>query len=280
MSSVTTTVLQSSSPAAPIPIITSFTKTCHQCGADLSHSHPPVAQDAQRRIAELETQVKILTSKATAAGTYVLFLFLPTTQKSNCNMASPFFIEFWRFRMLRLALVDKLADYEDELRQLKSANNPTSHPNNNITALPPSRPTSAVGTPRNHLQSRISHLLTSNRRAISQPPSSSGPADNQTTSHLNNNNRENAELLTMLTREQSLRQAAESRVSETNEELEELSAQLFTEANEMVATERKARAKLEERVAVLERRDKEKRTRLEVLESRLGRIERVRDMLK
>lgn len=84
----------------------------------------------------------------------------------------------------------------------------------------------------------------------------------------------------MLTREQSLRQAAESRVSQTNEELEELSAQLFTEANEMVATERKARAKLEERVAVLERRDKEKRTRLEVLESRLERIERVREMLK
>lgn len=84
----------------------------------------------------------------------------------------------------------------------------------------------------------------------------------------------------MLTREQSLRQAAESRVSKTNEELEELSAQLFTEANEMVATERKARAKLEERVAVLERRDQEKRTRLEVLESRLGRIERVREMLK
>ena len=84
----------------------------------------------------------------------------------------------------------------------------------------------------------------------------------------------------MLTREQSLRQAAESRVSETNEELEELSAQLFTEANEMVATERKARAKLEERVAVLERRDKEKRTRLELLESRLGRIERVRELLK
>ena len=84
----------------------------------------------------------------------------------------------------------------------------------------------------------------------------------------------------MLTREQSLRQAAESKVSETNEELEELSAQLFTEANEMVATERKARAKLEERVAVLERRDKEKRTRLDVLESRLARIERVREMLR
>ncbi|KAF6222083.1 hypothetical protein HO133_001169 [Letharia lupina] len=234
MSSVTTTILQSS-PAAPIPI-TSFTKTCHKCGADLSHSHPPIAEDAQRRIAELETQVKLLTGKATAA-------------------------------------VDKLADYEDELRQLKSSNKPTSDPNTN--AQPPSRPTSAAGAQRNHLQSRISHLLPSNRRATSQPPSST-PADQ--TSHTNN--RENAELLTMLTREQSLRKAAESRVSQTNEELEELSAQLFTEANEMVATERKARAKLEERVAVLEGRDKEKRTRLEVLESRLGRIERVREMLK
>lgn len=48
----------------------------------------------------------------------------------------------------------------------------------------------------------------------------------------------------------------------------------------MVATERKARAKLEERVAVLERRDKEKRGRLETLEGRLGRIERVRALLK
>ena len=48
----------------------------------------------------------------------------------------------------------------------------------------------------------------------------------------------------------------------------------------MVATERRARAKLEERVEVLERRDGEKRVRLEVLESRMGRIERVRALLK
>lgn len=270
MSSVTTTILQPS-PAAPFQN-PSFTKTCHQCGADLSHSHPPIAEDAQRRIAELETQVKILTGKATAAGTSILFFRLPTTH-SAYNMASPLYIEFWRFRMLNLALVDKLADYEDELRQLKSSNKSTSDPN--INAQPPSRPTSAAGIQRNPLQSRISHLLPSNRRATSQPPSSA-PADQTSQT----NNRENAELLTMLTREQSLRQAAESRVSQTNEELEELSAQLFTEANEMVATERKARAKLEERVAVLERRDKEKRTRLELLESRLGRIERVREMLK
>ena len=48
----------------------------------------------------------------------------------------------------------------------------------------------------------------------------------------------------------------------------------------MVASERKARARLEERVMVLERRDGEKRKRLEVLEGRLGRIERVRGLLQ
>ena len=69
-------------------------------------------------------------------------------------------------------------------------------------------------------------------------------------------------------------------MSQTNEEMEELSAQLFSEANEMVATERKARAKLEERVLVLEKRDGEKRSRLEVLEKQLNRIERVRELLK
>ena len=66
MSSVTTTVLEAPS-AAPFHT-TAFTQTCHKCGADLSHSHPGISEDAQRRISELETQVKILTGKATAAG--------------------------------------------------------------------------------------------------------------------------------------------------------------------------------------------------------------------
>ncbi|MCJ1453897.1 hypothetical protein MMC28_004246 [Mycoblastus sanguinarius] len=230
MSSVTTTVLEAPS-AAPFHT-TAFTQTCHKCGADLSHSHPGISEDAQRRISELETQVKILTGKATAA-------------------------------------VDKLADYEDELRRLKSSAQPSDP---TIVRDPPSRPTSSAGPSRNHL-SRLSSLLPhSAHRTTSQPPSG------DKTAYQDTNN--SAELLTLLTREQSLRQAAESKVSQTNDEIEELSAQLFSEANEMVATERKARAKLEERVMVLERRDKEKRTRLEVLESRLGRIERVRGMLK
>lgn len=55
---------------------------------------------------------------------------------------------------------------------------------------------------------------------------------------------------------------------------------LFEQANEMVATERRARARLEERVAVLERREVDKRRRLEKLESAVGRIERVRGVLR
>lgn len=47
----------------------------------------------------------------------------------------------------------------------------------------------------------------------------------------------------------------------------------------MVATERKARVKLEERVKLLETRDTEKRRRLERLEKAVDRIERVRRMV-
>jgi hypothetical protein len=61
--------------------------------------------------------------------------------------------------------------------------------------------------------------------------------------------------------------------------VEELSVSLFEQANEMVATERRARAKLEERVGTLEKRDADKRRRLERLESAMERIDRVRSLL-
>jgi hypothetical protein len=47
----------------------------------------------------------------------------------------------------------------------------------------------------------------------------------------------------------------------------------------MVATERKARAKLEERIEVLERKDKDKMARLERLEKAVSRIDRVKAIL-
>jgi low affinity Fe/Cu permease len=73
---------------------------------------------------------------------------------------------------------------------------------------------------------------------------------------------------------------AEVKLDEGSRELEELSQQLFEQANEMVATERRARAKLEERVKILEQRDVEKRKRLDRVEAALTRIERVRNLLQ
>jgi len=72
---------------------------------------------------------------------------------------------------------------------------------------------------------------------------------------------------------------AEERLQEVTAELEDLSASLFQSANEMVAEERRARSKLEQRVAVLEKRDVEKKERLGVLERAVDRISRVREML-
>ena len=88
-----------------------------------------------------------------------------------------------------------------------------------------------------------------------------------------------ADLQDALNREQALRRAAETRLTQANSELEDLTATLFGQANEMVAQERRARAKLEERVEVLERRDGEKRRRLERLEKAIARVDRVRGMV-
>ena len=87
------------------------------------------------------------------------------------------------------------------------------------------------------------------------------------------------ELLNELERERTLRAKAEERVHKVDLEIEELSVQLFSQANEMVATERKARAKLEERVEMLEKKDKDKMARLDRLEKAMSRIDRVKAML-
>jgi predicted RNase H-like nuclease (RuvC/YqgF family) len=88
-----------------------------------------------------------------------------------------------------------------------------------------------------------------------------------------------AELLNELERERTLRAKAEERAEKVDSEIEELSVQLFSQANEMVATERKARAKLEERIEILERKDKDKMARLDRLEKAVSRIDRVKAIL-
>lgn len=150
-------------------------------------------------------------------------------------------------------LVDRWADYEDEIQSLRAQQ-------------ASSVDTARTAAPTNY-QNRLSSFLTA-RKSI---PNLRSPQTPPTPSE--------RDLVAALNREQTLRQQAEGKLDEASGELEELSAQLFMQANEMVATERKARAKLEERVAVLESRDVEKRKRLERLEGSMARIERVRGLL-
>jgi len=201
------------------PSIDGSISSCPNCGAGLPDDHSSTAVEAQKQIEDLQAQVRLLTQKATAA-------------------------------------VDKWADYEDELQQLRAKLAAGSEPLH-------------AATPTNYMpmQNRLSSFLTSRKSTPNlQAPPSPAAVNEQ-------------DLVAALTREQTLRQQAEGKLDEASGELEELSTQLFMQANEMVATERRARAKLEERVAMLERRDVEKRKRLERLEGALGRIERVRGLL-
>ncbi|RDW88526.1 hypothetical protein BP6252_00558 [Coleophoma cylindrospora] len=207
------------STVTTIPITMTLAPTaCPNCGVGLPHT-ADMGAEAQRQIEDLQSQIRLLTQKATAA-------------------------------------VDKWADYEDEIRQLRQSMLPP---------VPPEPQSSPLG---NRLSSFLSpRKSTQNLRPDSLsnlvPPSTPREAD----------------LAAALKREEAARQAAEGKLNEASGELEDLTAQLFQQANEMVANERKARAKLEERVEVLERRDGEKRTRLEKLEKAVGRIERVRGLL-
>ncbi|KND93577.1 hypothetical protein TOPH_01689 [Tolypocladium ophioglossoides CBS 100239] len=229
---------------------------CPGCGRD--RDLPPTAMKqtqaellvAQARIQELEAQVRQLNQKAAAA-------------------------------------VDRWAEYEAELSKLRGAQAAASA-TSVTTATTPSQqqldPNAARQCPSptraSFLQSapsRLSALLyprksTPNMRAETFPramPAPRAPGAGGATE----------DLLEALTREKTLRREAEGRLSATSREVEELSASLFEQANEMVADERRARARLEERVGELERRDVEKRRRLERLEVAMGRIERVRNLL-
>lgn len=163
------------------------------------------------------------------------------------------------------AAVDRLADYEDELtslRSLLSANTQRESSSSTTTSAVSSAPTTAHSS-----FNRLSALLSPARKPLpASPMRQEQPGETE-------------DLLTALSRERFLRREAEGRLSETESQVEDLTASLFGQANEMVASERRARAELESRVEVLERRDREKRGRLERLEAAVGRIERVRRVL-
>ncbi|KAJ5418172.1 uncharacterized protein N7487_001722 [Penicillium crustosum] len=163
------------------------------------------------------------------------------------------------------ATASKLTEYEDEIRRLRASQSQGRL--TNLASLLPYRRGSA--TPASAPSTSSGAVLPSTPTALTTPHTHMSPANSEHT----------AELQDALTREQRLREAAESQLSQASTELEELTVQLFSQANEMVAEERKARAKLEERVAVLERRDVEKRSRLEKLENAMARVERLRALV-
>ncbi|TQS39070.1 hypothetical protein Golomagni_00410 [Golovinomyces magnicellulatus] len=155
------------------------------------------------------------------------------------------------------AAVNKWADYDDEIYNLQTQSQRLSQ----SQSAEPKRLVKAYSFFGGY---RIPSFLNTQKSQVSpttQMPDSSG------------------KLMAALEREQTLRQTAERKLKEASGELEELSSQLFIEANEMVASERRARSRLESRVAVLEKRDEEKKQRLEKLEISMQRIERVRSLL-
>lgn len=245
---------------APQTMISSQTRAscCPNCGFDLplpapqeeaaAQSAAALAQ-AQRQIDDLQSQVRLLNEKASAA-------------------------------------VDRWADYEDELARLRltldNNNNQQLQEQQNrhqsTSTAASSAPTVATSPARSSFlpagaSSRISALLSPRKPLPAAPQGALGAQQHYADATTE-------DLLTALSREQYLRKEAEGRLSETSREVEDLSVSLFEQANEMVATERRARAKLEERVEVLERREWEKKGRLERLEAAMGRIERVRRALE
>ncbi|KAI5924374.1 hypothetical protein F4810DRAFT_719306 [Camillea tinctor] len=265
-------------PASSTTTTTTST-CCPNCGFSLPPdiAEPQVALlQAQKQIDELQAQVRLLNQKAAAA-------------------------------------VDRWADYEDELSRLRAASTTSAATtaltsSSSSTSQRPQTPTPSAPAPRASPRSpssflpagaasRISALLSPRRSSAnlvsqSQPTSSSSlpPSTHPPPSTLSSppsaprprtaaGEDEKSSLASALARERALRAAAEGKLRDTSREVEELSVTLFEQANEMVATERRARAELEARVSLLETRDREKRGRLERLEGALGRIERVRGLL-
>lgn len=278
-------------PGLPPPRLSTI-PCCPNCGHDLSLTISPprdldeqarALRDAKIQIGDLQTQIRLLNAKATAA-------------------------------------VDRWADYEDELHKLRRQLNEQQRPQSpstvtgfaaaatnrisaylskkstpNLRAQPQQQP-SPGGHQTSFSTSRLTPSVSSSTYSASSPGhqtsySTSSLLTPKSSLSLNLSNGivnytpgsspppSTDDLLEALTREQQLRLAAEGKLNDTSNEVEELSVTLFEQANEMVAHERRMRARLEERVGELEKREEDKKRRLDRLEASLTRIERVRGLL-
>lgn len=176
--------------------------------------------------------------------------------------------------------MDRCADYEDQIQSLKISRGRSQPPRSStFDTFGPTRQSQDEPRPttgNSTKQSRFSFLTGYRTLSNTSNPSPAPPLPKDSSASIP----VDITLLNELERERGLRAKAEERVQKVDIEIEELSVQLFSQANEMVAEERRARAKLEERVELLERRDRDKMARLDRLEKAVSRVERVKALLK
>lgn len=195
------------------------------------------------------------------------------------------------------AAAQKYADYENEIRVLQAKLRQEQRKNS-----APTVETSLLGTVQAAQRPGISRFgsFTMTRKTGTQQDGFLQPAAGA----------REKELEEQLIKEQTMRIAAEKKVNKVSVEVEDLSAALFEQANEMVASERKQNAelkeklqaleeqqqqqhdtpdagtlrkenlKLKEKLQTLEQRDTDRRKRLERLEAANKRIDRIRTMLQ
>jgi DNA anti-recombination protein RmuC len=174
----------------------------------------------------------------------------------------------------------RFADYENDIRTLTAELRLAKKRNDSLdsTATTESSKAAASGPPPVGL-ARLGSFMHSRKTSALAPSSTPTPRER--------------ELEVLLAQSQAQRLAAENKCDNMSAEIEELTGSLFSQANEMVADERREGARLRERIRFLEERDakfamkvqrieerdRERKKRLERLERAMGRIERARELL-
>ncbi|CAC9887151.1 unnamed protein product [Aureobasidium pullulans] len=240
------------------------------------------------RVASLEQQVAHLTQKGVEAGeSFGCYPCLCSSSLCMCICTSPPSLHLsFSSPSHHLLLTktfhhtaDQLANYEEEIRNLKTQANPRVDSPLGIVA-PTQQPAQSLSRNSSITSGKFSFLTrTSSLTTASKPLPKTSAASKSSPMAPSPSSAALTDLQQALAKETKARVAAEKKYHELEQELEDLSATLFEQANEMVAKERKEKAKLEERIKVLEERDALSRKRLEMVEGALGRIERVRKLL-
>lgn len=297
-------------PALPQPRLSTI-PCCPSCGNDLSLSFIPkdlstpdaqaaALTAAQKQIEDLEAQVRLLNQKATAAvdrwadyedelgklkselskrnnsvaRPQTPVLQTPSSPATNSTVGSP----SAAVTSFASAASSRISAYLSRKSTPNLKAQPGHQSSLSTSSLLPTPTGPPAGSP-GHQSSRSTSSLAPPRTPGGTPLTLSLSGGKVTWTPGHSPAPSSDDLLEALTREQQMRLAAEGKLNDSSKEIEDLSVTLFEQANEMVASERRARARLEERVGELERREGEKKRRLERLEQAMGRIERARALL-